>query len=104
MQGAEVLVLLQDPSGEAQLGSGFISRDDNDPTAHNSTLAAEAGDLAYSKSIHYTPNRELPQPRGNSQGRDLHQSPEGSVRPRRPDPTISDVFQMIYYSLAGGCI
>ncbi|WP_219816607.1 uracil-DNA glycosylase family protein, partial [Arthrobacter sp. Y81] len=52
-QGAEVLILLQDPSGEAQFGSGFISRDNNDPTAHNSTLAAEAGHLAYSKSLHW---------------------------------------------------
>lgn len=47
-QGADVLVLLQDPSSEAQLGSGFISRDNNDPTAHNITLAAEAGGLPYS--------------------------------------------------------
>lgn len=52
-EGADVLVLLQDPSGEAQLGSGFISRDNNDPTAHNSTLAAEAGGLPYSKSLHW---------------------------------------------------
>jgi uracil-DNA glycosylase len=52
-QGADVLVLLQDPSGEAQLGSGFISRDNNDPTAHNSTLAAEAGGLPYSRSLHW---------------------------------------------------
>lgn len=52
-EGADVLVLLQDPSGEAQLGSGFISRDNNDPTAHNSTLAAEAGGLPYSRSMHW---------------------------------------------------
>lgn len=52
-QGADVLVLLQDPSGEAQLGSGFISRDNNDPTAHNTTLAAEAGGLPYSRSLHW---------------------------------------------------
>jgi uracil-DNA glycosylase len=52
-QGADVLVLLQDPSGEAQLGSGFISRDNNDPTAHNSTLAAEAGGLSYTRSLHW---------------------------------------------------
>lgn len=52
-KGADVLVLLQDPSGEAQLGSGFISRDNNDPTAHNSTLAAEAGGLPYSTSLHW---------------------------------------------------
>ncbi|MFM9432226.1 uracil-DNA glycosylase [Arthrobacter sp. MP_2.3] len=52
-QGVHVLVLLQDPSGEAQLGSGFISRDNNDPTAHNSTLAAEAGGLPYSRSLHW---------------------------------------------------
>ncbi|WP_350005793.1 uracil-DNA glycosylase [Pseudarthrobacter sp. WHRI 8279] len=52
-EGADVLVLLQDPSGEAQLGSGFISRDNNDPTAHNSTLAAEAGGLPYSRSLHW---------------------------------------------------
>lgn len=52
-EGVDVLVLLQDPSGEAQLGSGFISRDNNDPTAHNSTLAAEAGRLPYSRSLHW---------------------------------------------------
>lgn len=52
-QGADVLVLLQDPSGEAQHGSGFISRDNNDPTAHNTTLAAEAGGLPYSRSLHW---------------------------------------------------
>lgn len=52
-QGVQVLVLLQDPSGEAQLGSGFISRDNNDPTAHNSTLAAEAGGLPYARSLHW---------------------------------------------------
>lgn len=52
-QGTDVLVLLQDPSGEAQLGSGFISRDNNDPTAHSTTLAAEAGGLSYSRSLHW---------------------------------------------------
>lgn len=52
-RGADVLVLLQDPSGEAQLGSGFISRDNNDPTAHNTTRAAEAGGLPYSGSLHW---------------------------------------------------
>jgi hypothetical protein len=48
-----VLVLLHGLSGEAQLGSGCISRDNNDPTAHNSTLAAEAGGLPYSRSLHW---------------------------------------------------
>lgn len=52
-EGADVLVLLQDPSGEAQVGSGFISRDNNDPTAHNTTLAAEAAGLSYARSLHW---------------------------------------------------
>lgn len=52
-EGADVLVLLQDPSGEAQLGSGFISRDNNDPTAHNTALTAEAAGLSYSRSLHW---------------------------------------------------
>lgn len=52
-EGVDVLVLLQDPSGEAQLGSGFISRDNNDPTAHNTTLAAAASGLSYVRSLHW---------------------------------------------------
>ena len=52
-EGVSVLVLLQDPSGEAQLGSGFISRDNNDPTAYHTALAAEAGGLPYSRSLHW---------------------------------------------------
>lgn len=51
LEGADVLVLLQDPSAQAQLGSGFISIDNNDPTARNLTLAFEASGLSYSKSL-----------------------------------------------------
>jgi hypothetical protein len=35
LDGAKVLLLLQDPSGAADGESGFISRDNNDQTAHN---------------------------------------------------------------------
>ncbi|WP_432533715.1 uracil-DNA glycosylase [Kineococcus arenarius] len=44
-EGTRVLVLLQDPSQEAEVGSGFISRHNNDPTARNIYLAAEQAGL-----------------------------------------------------------
>src|SRR3954470_17932431 len=44
-QGARVLVLLQDPSGEAEEGSGFVSKHNNDPTAHNTYIASERAKL-----------------------------------------------------------
>lgn len=42
---ADVLLLLQDPSQVASLGSGFISPDNNDPTAQNTTIACERAGL-----------------------------------------------------------
>lgn len=51
--GARVLVLLQDPSGEAEEGSGFVSKHNNDPTAHNTYIAAERAKLGYDISLHW---------------------------------------------------
>lgn len=48
--GVDVLVLLQRPSGEASDGSGFIRRDNYDPTASNSTIVAEDTGLLSSRS------------------------------------------------------
>lgn len=52
-RGPRVLLLLQDPSGEASAGSGIISRHNNDPTAANLNLAAEAAGLSYENSLHW---------------------------------------------------
>src|SRR3954466_11364364 len=52
-QGARVLVLLQDPSGEAEEGSGFVSKHNNDPTAHNTYIATERAKLGYDISLHW---------------------------------------------------
>lgn len=49
--GAHVLVLLQDPSARAATGSGFVSRHNNDPTAHNAYRAAERAGLSYDVSL-----------------------------------------------------
>ncbi|GAA4728585.1 hypothetical protein [Actinomycetospora chibensis] len=51
--GAHVLVLLQDPSGEAEEGSGFVSKHNNDPTAHNTNIATERAKLGYDISLHW---------------------------------------------------
>ncbi len=51
--GARVLVLLQDPSGEAEDGSGFISKHNNDPTAHNTYIATDRARLDYAISLHW---------------------------------------------------
>jgi hypothetical protein len=51
--GARVLLLFQDPSQEAEEGSGFISRHNNDQTARNAYLAAEEAGLAYEVSLHW---------------------------------------------------
>jgi uracil-DNA glycosylase len=51
--GAHVLILLQDPSQEADAGSGFISRHNNDPTARNTYIAADEAGLSYDRSIHW---------------------------------------------------
>lgn len=53
MDGARVLILFQDPSQEAEEGSGFISRHNNDQTARNAYLAAEAADLPYNVCLHW---------------------------------------------------
>ncbi|GLZ45839.1 hypothetical protein Acsp06_20240 [Actinomycetospora sp. NBRC 106375] len=52
-QGARVLVLLQDPSGEAEEGSGFVSRHNNDPTANNTYVASDRAKLGYDISLHW---------------------------------------------------
>ncbi|WP_166367388.1 uracil-DNA glycosylase [Aeromicrobium camelliae] len=49
---AQVLFLLQDPSAVAD-GSGFISIDNNDQTAHNCTKAYEASGLDYQRALHW---------------------------------------------------
>jgi len=51
--GARVLILFQDPSQEAEAGSGFISRHNNDPTARNAYLAADKAGLTYDYSLHW---------------------------------------------------
>lgn len=51
--GARVLLLFQDPSQEAEAGSGFISRHNNDPTARNAYLAANKAGLSYDYSLHW---------------------------------------------------
>lgn len=51
--GAHVLILLQDPSQEADAGSGFISRHNNDATARNTYTAADEAGLSYDRSIHW---------------------------------------------------
>lgn len=51
--GARVLILFQDPSQEAEEGSGFISRHNNDQTARNAYLAAEAAGLSYDVCLHW---------------------------------------------------
>ncbi len=52
-RGARVLLLFQDPSQEAEEGSGFISRHNNDQTARNAYLATEDAGLAYDVSLHW---------------------------------------------------
>ena len=52
-RGARVLVLMQDPSGEAEEGSGFVSKHNNDPTAHNTYVATERAKLGYDISLHW---------------------------------------------------
>lgn len=81
-EGARVLVLLQDPSGEAEDGSGFISKHNNDPTAHNTYLATDRARLDYAISLHWN---VVPwwvanpaKPRGPS-----------TRRPSAPNPTSS---------------
>ena len=51
--GARVLLLLQDPSGEAEEGSGFVSKHNNDPTAHNTYIATERAKLRYDICLHW---------------------------------------------------
>ncbi|HZL07503.1 MAG TPA: uracil-DNA glycosylase [Coriobacteriia bacterium] len=51
--GARVLILLQDPSQEADAGSGFISRHNNDPTARNICLASDEAGLPYDVTLHW---------------------------------------------------
>lgn len=49
---ASVLFLMQDPS-EVATFTGFISPDNNDPTANNSTLACDAAGLASRDRVHW---------------------------------------------------
>lgn len=51
--GARVLILLQDPSQEADAGSGFISRHNNDPTARNIYLASDEAGLPHDVTLHW---------------------------------------------------
>lgn len=50
---ARALFLLQDPSRAASEGSGFISIDNNDQTAHNCSKAYEATGLDYKLALHW---------------------------------------------------
>jgi len=52
-KNARVLVLLQDPSRVAQHGSRFISRDNNDRTAHNTAWCEDQVGLAYEENVHW---------------------------------------------------
>jgi hypothetical protein len=51
--GARVLVLMGDPPGEAEEGSGFVSKHNNDPTAHNTYVASDRAKLGYDISLHW---------------------------------------------------
>lgn len=51
-QNAAVLFLMQDPS-EVATFTGFISPDNNDPTANNSTLACEDAGLSSRDRVHW---------------------------------------------------
>lgn len=51
--GPRVLVLLQDPSGEAEEGSGFVSKHNNDATAHNTYRVTERARLDYATCLHW---------------------------------------------------
>ena len=48
---ARLLLLLQDPSEVAQHGSGFISRDNNDPTANNTAALMDQVGLDYGQVV-----------------------------------------------------
>ena len=50
---ARVLLLLQDPSRVAAKGSGFISPDNNDPTARNTTIACREAGLSAGDRVHW---------------------------------------------------
>lgn len=50
---AKVLLLLQDPSEVAATGSGFISPDNNDRTAHNTTVACQNANLTAEDRVHW---------------------------------------------------
>lgn len=50
---AKVLLLAQDPSEVATAGSGFISADNNDPTANNTTIACNEAGLAARDRCHW---------------------------------------------------
>jgi hypothetical protein len=50
---ARVLLLLQDPSRVAATGSGFISPDNNDPTARNTTIACREAGLSGENRVHW---------------------------------------------------
>lgn len=52
-EGAQVLVLLQDPDGDADEGSGFVSKHNNDGTAHNTYRATVRAKLDYDTSLHW---------------------------------------------------
>lgn len=50
---ARVLLLMQDPSEVAAKGSGFISPDNNDQTARNTTIAVDAAELTSELRVHW---------------------------------------------------
>jgi uracil-DNA glycosylase len=50
---SEILLLLQDPSRTAANGTGFISPDNNDPTARNTTEACNAAGLQRESRLHW---------------------------------------------------
>lgn len=52
-EGVRALMLFQDPSGPADGESGFISRDNNDPTAHNYCEATELAGLPYAATLNW---------------------------------------------------
>ncbi|WP_440713623.1 uracil-DNA glycosylase family protein [Gordonia sp. FQ] len=51
--GVRILMLFQDPSGSADGESGFISRDNNDPTAHNYCEATEKAGVPYAYTLNW---------------------------------------------------
>jgi hypothetical protein len=50
---AKILILLQDPSSTASTGTGFISPDNDDPTANNTCIGCREAGLAMADRVHW---------------------------------------------------